>query len=376
MQAIEYLRELIAYPSVSSQSNVPISDHVEGWLKGMGFDTERVNYVDAAGVCKSNVIARKGPEAGTGLAWFGHTDVVPVTSWNYAKSGPWQADVADGRVYGRGSCDMKGPVACMLAAMNSLAAKPLTAPLWFVVTADEEIGMPGARAVVDHSLMYREIVQSQARSIVGEPTGLQVVYAHKGGRSIRVTSHGRAAHSSTGLGVNANLAMIPFLQAVYEIHGELETQPQWRDERFSPPTPTPNLLLCDPNTAMNITSALSQCTLYFRPMPGQDADGLVERLRALATRSGLQFEVVFSGEPLFSDPNGLLIRELLQLSGADHPRTVAYGTDGAVFTELQNIAVWGPGDIAQAHTDDEWISLEQLDRGTDLYRRAIQRWCH
>jgi acetylornithine deacetylase len=263
----------------------------------------------------------------------------------------------------------------MLAAMNSLASKQLTAPLWFVVTADEEIGMAGARAVVEHSLMYREIVQSQARSIIGEPTGLQVVYAHKGGRSIRVTSHGRAAHSSTGLGVNANLAMIPFLQALYAIHGELETQPQWRDERFSPPTPTPNLLLCDPNTAMNITSALSQCTLYFRPMPGQDADGLVDRLRAIAMRSGLQFEVMFSGEPLFSDPNGLLIRDLLQLSGGDYPRTVAYGTDGAVFTELQNIAVWGPGDIAQAHTDDEWISLEQLERGTDLYRQAIQRWC-
>jgi acetylornithine deacetylase len=201
------------------------------------------------------------------------------------------------------------------------------------------------------------------------------VYAHKGGRSVRVTSVGRAAHSSTGLGVNANLALIPFLTEVRRLHEEMETTAAWHDARFSPPTPTMNLLIRDANTAMNITSALSQCTVYFRPMPGQDADGMVDRIRRLAEANGLEFEVLFSGEPLFSDPEGALIQELLKLSGSEQAETVSYGTDGAVFTELRNLAVWGPGSIAQAHTDDEWISVEQLERGTALYRQAIQRWC-
>ncbi len=375
MRAIDYLQELISFPSVSSESNVSVSDCVEDWLKGFGFDTERINYVDAAGVTKSNVLAKKGPSKGCGLAWFGHTDVVPVNSWSFPKSGPWQPWLENGRVYGRGSCDMKGPIACMLSAIASLDGSSLAAPLWFAVTADEEIGMPGARTVVERSQMYRDIVSGQTRSIIGEPTGLQVVYAHKGGRSVRATSVGRAAHSSTGLGVNANLALIPFLAEVRRLHEELETSAAWHDARFSPPTPTMNLLIRDANTAMNITSAMSQCTLYFRPMPGQDADGMVDRIRRLAEASGLDFEVMFAGEPLCSDPDGPFIRELLKLSGSERAETVSYGTDGAVFTELRDIAVWGPGSIAQAHTDDEWISVEQLERGTELYRQAIVRWC-
>ena len=107
----------------------------------------------------------------------------------------------------------------------------------------------------------------------------------------------------------------------------------------------------------------------------QDADGMVDRIRRLAEASGLDFEVMFAGEPLCSDPDGPFIRELLKLSGSERAETVSYGTDGAVFTELRDIAVWGPGSIAQAHTDDEWISVEQLERGTELYRQAIVRWC-
>ena len=115
--------------------------------------------------------------------------------------------------------------------------------------------------------------------------------------------------------------------------------------------------------------------VYFRPMPGQNADAMVQRMRALAESSGLQFELLFAGTPLYTDPETPFIRELLKLTSLPASRTVAYGTDGAIFTELRNIAVFGPGDIAQAHTDDEWIALEQLEKGTDLYQQAILRWC-
>ncbi|MFO0175934.1 MAG: M20 family metallopeptidase [Planctomyces sp.] len=375
MQALEYLRELISFPSVSSVSNVDITDCVEQWLRRLFFETERISYRDSRGVLKTSVVARRGPNSGAGLAWFGHTDVVPVDSWSYPHSGPWQAYEADGRVYGRGSCDMKGPVACLLAAAATIAPEQQRAPLWFVATADEEVGMLGARSVAADSRLYRSIVAEAAGAIIGEPTGLRVVYAHKGGRTVTAISRGRAAHSSTGLGRNACMALSPFLEEIRCINEELETQPQWHDARFHPPTPTLNLLLHDTNTGINITSPLASCHAYFRPMPGQPADELVSRMQAAAVRCGLQFEVTFCSEPLYTDPQSPFIAELLQISGTHRAETVAYGTDGAVLTELTNKAVWGPGDIAQAHTDDEWISLQQLERGTELYAAAIRRWC-
>jgi len=375
MQVVDYLQELIRFPSVSSESNSEITDCVAEWLVRLGFETERLNYDDEHGIRKSCVQARKGPASGQGLGYFCHTDVVPVSSWSFPKSGPWTPLIADGRIYGRGSCDMKGSLCCMLAAIESLHSTVLKSPLYFVATADEEIGMPGARKVVERSAMYREIVAAQARSIIGEPTQLEIVHAHKGGRAIRVTSIGRAAHSSTGLGLNANLALIPFLYEIRKLYLEMESSPEWRDDRFSPPTPSLNIVICDTNSGLNITSAKSHCTVYFRPMPGQDADGMVERMRRLAESCGLQFELLFAGSPLYTDPETPFIRELLELTSQPSSRTVAYGTDGAIFTELRNIAVCGPGDIAQAHTDDEWISLEQLERGTSLYEQAIRRWC-
>ena len=375
MQAIEYLKELIPFPTVSSESNSDITDCVATWLTRLGFDTERIDYCDENGIRKSCIQGRKGPASGCGLAYFCHTDVVPVNSWSFPKSDPWTPLVADGRIYGRGSCDMKGSLCCMLAAAAALQSSVLKAPLYFIATADEEIGMPGAKRVVERSTIYREIVASQTRSIIGEPTRLEIVHAHKGGRAIRATSIGRAAHSSTGLGLSANLALIPFLNEIGRIQCEMETLSEWRDDRFSPPTPSLNIVIKDTNTALNITSAKSECLVYFRPMPGQNADGMVQRMKALAESNGLQFEQLFAGTPLYTDPETPFIRELLELTTLPASRTVAYGTDGAVFTELRNIAVFGPGDIAQAHTDDEWIALDQLEKGTVLYQQAIRRWC-
>ena len=375
MQAIDYLKELIPFPTVSHESNSDITDCVSAWLVRLGFDTERIDYCDENGIRKSCIQGRKGPASGCGLAYFCHTDVVPVNSWSFRKSSPWTPFVADGRIYGRGSCDMKGSLSCMLAAAAALQSKVLKSPLFFIATADEEIGMPGAKKVVAKSAIYREIVASQTRSIIGEPTCLEVVHAHKGGRAIRATSIGRAAHSSTGLGLNANIALIPFLNEIGKIQSEMETSPAWRDDRFSPPTPSVNIVIKDTNTALNITSAKSECMVYFRPMPGQNADAMVQRMMALAESNGLQFELLFAGTPLYTNPETPFIRELLELTSLPASRTVAYGTDGAIFTELRNIAVFGPGDIAQAHTDDEWIALDQLEKGTALYQQAISRWC-
>jgi len=218
MNALDYTRDLVSFGSISSVSNVEICDHLERTLKQLEFETERIDYVDAAGVKKSNVVGKRGNGPG-GLAYFAHTDVVPADNWFSAQHGPFQPTVKDGRLYGRGSCDMKGSLGCILAAAASVPRQRQRAPLYITGTADEEVGYLGASEVARRSVLFRQLVEEDACGIVGEPTELEVVYAHKGTWGFRAVSRGRAAHSSTREGINANLAMIPFLAEMKAVHG-------------------------------------------------------------------------------------------------------------------------------------------------------------
>ena len=375
MDALEYARELIAFDSVSRNTNADIAERVESMLKRLGFETERIEYDDASGLRKVSLVARKGPAVSGGLAYFGHTDVVPADDWFDGTPGPFSPVVSENRLYGRGSCDMKGSLAAMLAASERYETTALARPLYFVATADEEVGFLGAKEVAARSTLYGELKDGRAAGIIGEPTNLQVVTAHKGSCAIRAVSVGEAAHSSSADGRNANRAMIPFLGEMLAIERETETSPAWQDDRFSPATLSWNIGINDHNTAINVKAARSICTVYLRPMPGMDVSPLVNRCREAAERYGLAFDVFFEARPFSTDPNSDVVRDLLALAGADSPQTVCYGTDGAVFSELGRCVVCGPGDIAQAHTRDEWIALEQLQDGTDLYARAIQHWC-
>ena len=371
MDTPELLGELISFPSVSDTSNAEISEFVDSQLESLDFEIERLTYQDPQGVEKFCVCARRGP-AGRGLAYFCHTDVVPATSWSFPDAGPWTAWQTADRIYGRGACDMKGSLACMLQASRIVV--DTKQPLFIVCSADEEIGFGGARHVATESDIFREIVSSDSRGIIGEPTSLDVVYAHKGGRAGTITARGVAAHSATSRGENANMAMIPFLAKLREVCLECNRSDDWRDNRFDPPTISMNIGINDHSPAINITAPQSTCTYYFRPMPGQDADGLAARIRNMAVDCGLEFEPIFSGDPLYTDPQSEFIQELAHLSGTQ-PRTVSYGTDASALPAVRDLAVLGPGDIRQAHTDDEWISLEQLQRGIEFYATLICHWC-
>lgn len=309
------------------------------------------------------------------MAYFGHTDVVPADDWKFAEHGPFQPTVKDGRLYGRGSCDMKGSVACALAAAERTASAGLSQPLYIGCTSDEEVGYLGAEQVAKESRLFAEMVQHGTRGVIGEPTKLEVVYAHKGVCGLVATSRGRAAHSSTREGKNANLAMIPYLVEMKAIHDDTETDPAWRHAEFDPPTVCWNIGINDHTRAVNITPPQSVCTIYFRPMPGQDATVLIERARRAAAANGLEFEVKINAQPLYIDPGSPYVREALELAGRAKATTVSYGTDGAMFGALRNMIVCGPGDIAQAHTHDEFITLEALERGTALFERMMRRWC-
>lgn len=374
MNALEFASRLVSFDTVSCKSNVAVTDFAEQSLKQLGFETERLEYDDASHVRKACVVAKKGPETG-GLAYFGHTDVVPADPWFSSDHGPFQPTVREGRLYGRGSCDMKGSISCFWAAAAQFPAARLKRPIYVTCTADEEVGYYGAREVAAKSRLFREMVDGNTHGIIGEPTCLEVVYAHKGTYGFTVVSHGRAAHSSTNKGLNANLAMIPFLAEMKAIHDELECDPAWQNQEFDPPGLSWNIGINDHTPAINITPPQSVCTVYFRPMPGQNGDVLIERARLVAERCGLEFRRGHSGRPLYVDPNSPFVQDVLALAGKAAPRTVAYGTDGAMFGELRNMLVLGPGDIAQAHTHDEWIELAELERGTTLYSRLIEHFC-
>ncbi|HUG18012.1 MAG TPA: M20 family metallopeptidase [Planctomycetaceae bacterium] len=374
MNAVEYLKQLIPFPSVSNTSNAAISNRVAEMLTELQFEVERLEYDDPNGVRKVSLVAKRGSGTG-GFAYFAHTDVVPAVDWKGPQKSPFEPFVQNNRLYGRGSCDMKGSLACILAAASGLGNQRLSAPLYVTCTADEEIGFGGAADVARRSKFYREMVEHDVRCVIGEPTELSVVYAHKGVVGFHVTARGRAAHSSTRAGINANLAMIPFLQVMKEIHDETETEIAWRNDEFDPPTVSWNIGINDHTHAYNITPPQSICTVYFRPMPGTDVDSLLDRVKTAADSNGLEYSEPIRGNPLYTPPDSEFVREMLALSGNDSAKTVAYGTDGSMFSELNRIVVFGPGGIAQAHTHDEFIELDQLERGTQSYSRLIEEFC-
>lgn len=374
MKALRYTRRLVGFASPSQESNRTISRYLERKLSKYGFLVERLEYRDANQVRKVSLVAKRGPGKG-GLAYFSHSDTVPAPDWHSRRFGPFQSAIARERVYGRGSCDMKGSIACMLSAVQLLDPNKQRAPFYFVITADEEVGYHGAKQVVEESRFYREMVSENAVAIIGEPTMLEVVHAHKGSCGFTATATGRAAHSSTREGINANLKMIPFLSEMKAIHDELETDARWLDSRFDPPCMSWNIGINDSNAAVNVTAPLSVCTVYFRPMPGIDVQPLIKRVMTIGEKLDVHVEVLRSGEPMWTDPDSAFVRKALELAHRQTSRTVSYGTDAGVLGELENKIILGPGSIAQAHTRDEWIALEQLALGTEVYHRFLRHYC-
>lgn len=371
---LRYAKRLVEFDSTSHRSNALVSKYLEMKLTKHGFVVERVEYEDRKGVKKVNLIAKKGGGQG-GLGYFAHSDVVPAKKWFTDQFGPFEPSVARDRLYGRGSCDMKGSIACMLSAAQQFDWDELKQPIYFVVTADEEVGFGGARVVVEESKLYREMVDSGTKAIIGEPTSLEVVHAHKGGIKITAVARGKAGHSSSRDGINANLKMIPFLSQIKSIYDETESESKWQNDIFDPPTLTWNICVKDDSAALNVTAAKSICKMYLRPMPGIDTKPLLERVRQAADEFELELKINHWGDGMFVDPGSDFVQESLRLAHKKQSRTVSYGTDGGVFTELENKIVLGPGSIAQAHTWDEWISLEQLARGAELYGKMIRYWC-
>ena len=369
MDVVEITADLVSYNSASQFSNTPVSRAIARWLREAGMSVELLNYVDPAGTQKTNVIGKKGDGTG-GIALLAHSDVVPAEGW---ASDPFKLTARKDRLYGRGSADMKGSVACMIAAANAFSVNELKTPVYVIVTADEETDCGGAKAVASKSKIFKS---SDIRyGIVGEPTLLDVVYAHKGSLKFDATARGKAAHSSTGKGENANHRLIPFLNDVVKLDGKLQTDSRYRNEAFDPPHGTLNIVFSDGDTAANVTAPVSRATINCRPMPDQNWKPIINRMVRLADKHGVQIQMPKVLDPLSTSTDSPIVREALQIAGKRKPRTVSYGTDGMVFGKTMELVVMGPGNIQQAHTVDEWISRDQLLKGSDVFTKMVHRFC-
>ena len=370
MDVVRLTRDLVRFNSSSALSNADISDCIRRQLGRMGFETELVTY-EQEGVKKVNVIGRKGKGRG-GLAFLSHSDTVPADGWAGPGS-PFKATVKTGRIYGRGSADMKGPIACLLCAAERFSTSLFTPPLTVVVTSDEETGCRGAKVVASSSGLFRE---TKARyGIITEPTMLGVVHAHKGVIRLVATARGRAAHSSTGKGFNAHLRMIPFLHDMWKMYYEITTNRAYFNEAFDPPFSDWNLTINDADTPSNVTVPISRVTINFRPMPGQDVASILGRVQDSARERGVHLQKMVFGGPFFTSPESRIVKEAVSVTRRTKLRTVPYATDGMVFGRYLEAVVLGPGDIRQAHTHDEWVQIDQLRKGVEVYSNLIRRFC-
>lgn len=374
---LDMFNTLIATPSVSSvnprfdSGNRAVIDHLAGWLGDLGFSVEIIPLEGHHD--KANLIATLGSGPG-GLVLAGHTDTVPYDEkrWQFD---PFMATERDNRLYGLGSSDMKGFFALALEAAREIDSSTLRHPLIILATADEESSMDGAKALV-------ELGRPKARhAVIGEPTGLRPVNAHKGIMMEAIHLLGRSGHSSDPeYGISA-------LEGMHQVISELmmwrdELQIQFQDPQFRVPFPTLNLGHIHGGDNPNRICGDCELHIDLRPIPGMELEALrttlKQRLERVVEKSGLKLDIrqLFSGAPaLYTDRNSEIIRTAESLTGHS-AETVAFGTEGPFLNQMgMETVILGPGDIAQAHQPDEYLAMDRITPTTELLQQLIHHFC-
>lgn len=361
----ELLARLVAFDTTSHRSNLALVAFVEDYLLQHGVISVRLPSTDGV---KASLFATIGPGDKRGVALSGHTDVVPVDGQAWATD-PFTLHAGDGRLYGRGTSDMKGYLACVLASVPGFKRRHLTTPIHIAFSYDEEIGCLGVRPMIAE---FAKTLPKPRLVFVGEPTSMQVVDAHKGPVRWQVDITGRAAHSSMAhLGVNA-------IQFATRLTGELdriaaELKISSRDDRFDPPFATLQVTRFEGGTAANIVPVSCWFGFEVRALPGVDIDGIERRLRtfaethclaemrAIAPEASISITRGNSVPPFAADMSSEVVALALKLTGQNETHTVSYATEAGLFQDAGSPAiVCGPGDIAQAHTANEWIAESEL----------------
>ena len=383
LSPVEMLARLVAFDTTSAKSNLALIEWVADYLAGYGI-ASRLTYDE--GRTKANLYATVGPEAAGGVVLSGHTDVVPTAGQNWT-SDPFALAERGGRLYGRGTADMKGFIATALALVPGMARRPLKTPIHLALSFDEEVGCLG----VIH--MIRDIEQALPRPrlvIVGEPTEMKVANAHKGVVAVHTRVVGREGHSSgTHRGANAIMAaaeLIGFLAGLAAELARRPPRPGSADDAFEPPYTTINVGTIEGGTALNIIPKDCSFDFEFRLLPRDDPETplrelvafaeerLLPEMRAVHPDTAIRFEELSSFPGLDTAADAEATRLVAALTGANGTGKVSFGTEAGLFQEAGiPTVICGPGSITEAHKPDEFILLDQIAQCERFLRRLFAR---
>ncbi|MBX3481924.1 acetylornithine deacetylase [Phenylobacterium sp.] len=375
--ARDLLAKLVSFDTTSRGSNLPLIEWVEGYLDGLGAPHRRVPNADGT---KSNLMATLGPSVEGGAVLSGHTDVVPVDGQ------PWSTDPfglveKDGRLYGRGTCDMKGFLALALAAAPELA-KTARKPVHLAFSYDEEIGCLGAPHMIE---VIRRELPAPAVVVVGEPTNMEAVNGHKGIATFHVTVTGREAHSSQPhQGVSAVMEAVKLMGSLNALAKRLEAEADPASP-FTPRWPTLTIGMVHGGTAHNIIAR--ECRFVFdvrSPGPKTpqeivagfiaEAQAMDAALKARAPEAGVAVELKTDVPPFMPERDGAAEAFARRMAGDNGPpRVVAFAAEAGQFQQAGfSTVICGPGSIDQAHQPDEYVEVSQMQRGAAFMRRLIE----
>ena len=379
MNSEQILARLIAFDTTSSTSNLQLIDFVRNLLQDHGVDSQLVHNDDQS---RANLYATIGPDDLGGVMLSGHTDVVPTTGQNW-NSDPYTMKTEDLHLLGRGSCDMKGFIACVLAGLPQITSETLRTPIHLAFSYDEEIGCVGAKRLADTMAGFE--VKPRI-GLIGEPTNMNMVLGHKGKVSFRVTVSGLSCHSAyISNGVNAveyAAELIAFIRGMNQ-----RVQEQMTDPGYSVPHTTFHVGNIGGGTALNIVPQHCQFEFEIRNLPQQDLDDLVHEIkhyandvlladmRARHPDSNIHFEEISSYPGLHTDPASAVIAYTRQINPVDQiGENVSFGTEAGLFDDIGiNCVVCGPGSIDQAHKPDEFVSREQLRTCDQMIENLVHR---
>ncbi|APX92265.1 acetylornithine deacetylase [Halomonas sp. 1513] len=379
--AATLLETLVGFPTVSRDSNLALIEWVEAYLDEYGVQHWRIDSDDGS---KANLLARIGPAVEGGVVLSGHTDVVPVDGQPWTSDPFMLVDKGDGRLYGRGTCDMKGFIACALAEVPNWVALDLPKPIYLALSYDEEIGCVGAPRMIERLMADHP---RPATVIVGEPTSMAPVVAQKGATNLRTTVTGHAAHSSqVNQGVSAIHVAARLVTKIEDVMSELKAEGRV-DEAFNVVHSSLHVGKIAGGTAINIMARECSFDWEIRHLPQDRFDELLGRVTDYASQleaemqrraphTGIVTETLNATVPALADRDNAaaltLCHDLLGEQAAGG--AVAYATEAGQFQrEGLSTVICGPGSISQAHQPDEYIDIEQLEAGGRFMRALGER---
>lgn len=376
----ELLASLIGFDTTSHKTNVPLIEFAEEYLQGLGIETARADLEEG----KTNLIATIGPMQDGGIVLSGHTDVVPVDGQQWSTD-PWQARQADGKLFGRGACDMKGFLACCLAAAPRLAARRLARPVHLVMSCDEEITCEGVLPAIRR---FGAGLPKPSVCIVGEPTMMEVVTGQKACQAFLTTFTGVEAHSSQPeAGWSALSEAAAMVVELDRLAAEMRQRGDPSGE-FDPPFTSVHAGVLNAGSAVNILPNRAILSWEARLVPAQDENEIRNRMaawisarntviRARFPQAGIETDNYVNVPGLAPEPEGEARSLALRLTGSNRTEAVSYATEAGHFQAAGiSTVICGPGSIDQAHKPDEFVALDQLaqcDRFLDRLGEALSR---